>query len=100
MTKGCPQGSCCGPIFRNTQYNPVLNISYTHHTRALAFADELILMIRAHGIREAENIVNIEMEKIATWAKNNKIRFNENKSEIMPMTRRKRKENKEVAISI
>ena len=98
-TKGCPQGSCCGPILWNIQYNPALNLSYTHHTRALAFADDLILMIRADGIREAENIANIEMDKTATWAKNKKIRFNENTSKIMLMTR-KRKENNEVAVSM
>ena len=41
---------------------------------------------------------NVEMDKIATWAENNKTRFNEEKSKVMLMTRRKRKEQKEVAI--
>ena len=35
------------------------------------------------------------MSKISEWGKENKIRFNEQKSEVMLMTRRKRKERKE-----
>jgi hypothetical protein len=80
------------------KYDPVLNLQYTHHTRAVAFADDLILMIRADNIREAENIANVEMDKIANLAKNNKTRFNEEKSKVMLMTRQKRKEQKEVAV--
>jgi hypothetical protein len=34
------------------------------------------------------------MGKIATWAKDNKIRFNEEQSKVMLMTRRKRKKTK------
>jgi len=64
----------------------------------VAFADDLILMIRADSIREAENIANVEMDKIATWAENNKTRFNEEKSKVMLMTRRKPKEQKELAV--
>jgi len=97
-TRGCPQGSCCGPSFWNIPYDPVFHFQYTHHTRAVTFTDDLILMIRADSIREAENIANVEMDKIATWAQNNKTRYNEEKSKAMLMTRRKRKEQKEVAV--
>jgi len=98
ITKGCPQGSCCGPGFWNIQYNPLLNLSYTNHTKVVAFADDLIIMIKVESIGEAENIANVELNKIAAWAKDNKIRFNEEKSKVMLMTRRKRKEQKDVAV--
>ena len=38
------------------------------------------------------------MEKILNWAKDNKIRFKEEKSKVMIMTRRKRNEQKGVAV--
>jgi hypothetical protein len=38
------------------------------------------------------------MKKITTWSKNNKISFNEEKSKVMVISRRKRKENKEINI--
>ena len=65
----------------------------------MAFADDLILMIRADSTSETENIANIEKEKIAMWAKNNKTKFNEENSKVMLMTRRRRKE-KEILVYI
>jgi len=63
-----------------------------------AFADDMILAVKAETTREAENLANIEMGKITRWAKNNKITFNENKSKVMLITRRKRKETKALAV--
>ena len=97
ITKGCPQGSCCGPGLWKIQYNPILNLRYTKRTKIIAFADDLVLMVEAESIGEAENFANIELNKIEKWATENKIKFNE-KSKVMLMTRRKRKERKEIAI--
>ena len=66
--------------------------------KTVTFADNLVIMIKADSIREAENIANVELSKISAWAKENKIRFNEQKSKVMLMTRRKRKERKELKI--
>ena len=38
------------------------------------------------------------MSKITAWSRNNKINFNEDKSKIMIISRRKRKENKDINI--
>ena len=55
-------------------------------------------MVEAESVGEAENLANIELNKIETWATENKIKLNERKSKVMLMTRRKRKERKETAI--
>ncbi len=49
-------------------------------------------------MREAENIANIELSKISAWAKDNKTRFNDQKSKVMLMTRRKRRERKDIEV--
>jgi hypothetical protein len=98
VTKGCPQASCCGPRLWNIQYNSLLNIQFTHHTKAIAFADDLIIMTKAQSIPRAENITNAELSRISAWARGNKLKFNEQKSQVMLMSRQKRKENKEVKI--
>ena len=98
ITKGCPQGSCCGPGYWIILYNSLLNIKFTPHTKAIAFADDLVIMTKAESILEAENIANAELCKISTWARGNKLQFNERKSQVMLLTRRKRKENKEVKV--
>ena len=58
----------------------------------------MLVMIRAESIGEVENNANIEMSKIASWAWDNKIKFNEDKSKVMLLTRRKRNEQTKVAV--
>jgi hypothetical protein len=53
--------------------------------------------VKGESIREAENITNIVLNKILTWVKNNKLNFNEQKSKVMVISRRKRRENKEIS---
>ena len=61
----------------------------------MAFADDVLLAVKAETIREAENLANIEMGKITRWAQNNKIEFNEN---IASNANNKRKETKTLAV--
>jgi hypothetical protein len=89
ITRGYPQESSCRRGFWNIQYNTLLNLRYTNHTKTVAFADDLVIMIKAESIREAENIANVELSKITAWGKEKKIRFNEQKSRVMLMTRQK-----------
>jgi len=60
-------------------------------SKAIAFADDLIILTRGEKVAEAENYMNLELRKIQEWAQNNKMKFNENKSKVMLMSRRKRK---------
>jgi hypothetical protein len=86
VSKGSPQGSCCGPGFWNIQFNSLLNLKYGKRTKAIAFADDLLIAVRAENVQEAENYANIDIGKISNWAKENKITFNEQKSKVMLLT--------------
>ena len=55
----------CGPGIWNKQYNPLLKHFYTKHTKVLAFADDMAIVVGAESIGEAENFANIELNKIA-----------------------------------
>ena len=68
ISRGCPQGSCCGPGLWNTFYNPLLNLNYTSRTKTIAFADDFILATRGKTVIEAVNITNTKLTKIAAWA--------------------------------
>jgi hypothetical protein len=92
VSRGCPQGSCCGPGYWNIQYNTLLNLACKDKTKVVAFADDLILAIRADSIRAVKNYSNGDLSKIAAWSKINKTKFNEEKSKVMLISRRKRKE--------
>ena len=76
LTKGCPQGSCCGPGFWNIQYNSLLNLEFGKRTETMAYTDNLRIAVKAETGREAENNANIEICKITKWLKDNKITFN------------------------
>jgi len=51
-------------------------------------------------VKAMENYVNVELCKINEWMKNNKARFKNKKSEVMLVSRRKRKENKNITVYI
>jgi len=65
VSRGCPQGSCCRPGFWNIQYNSLLNLEFGKRTKAIAFADNLLIAVRAENVREADNFANIEISKIS-----------------------------------
>jgi hypothetical protein len=96
ITKGSPQGSCCGPGFWNLQHNSLHNLRYSNHTKTEALTEDLLITTKADSIAEAENTANVELSKVSAWAKENRIRFNEQKSKAILMTRRKRKERKDI----
>ena len=45
--------------------NSFLNLEFRKQTKAIAFADDLLIVMKAESIREAENITNIEMNKVS-----------------------------------
>jgi hypothetical protein len=97
VNKGCPQGSCCGPGYWNIQYNSLLNLNYAQWTKAITYANDLLIAVKAATTAEVENLTNIEMTKIMKWSKENKLQFKEQKSKVMLISRR-RKERKAMDI--
>ena len=67
-------------------------------TKVVAYADELLIATRGKSVREVENFANLELSKIERWSRKNKIRFNEKKSKVMLVTRRKRREDKKIIL--
>ena len=48
------------------------------NTKILAYADNLVILTKGKT-QEAENYAHIELSKIAKWARENKMKFNEQK---------------------
>ena len=69
-------------------------MKYKEKIKVVAFADDLILAIRADSTTALENYSNGELNKITAWARDNKSKFNEEKSKVMLISRRKRKESR------
>jgi hypothetical protein len=97
-SRGCPQGSCCDPGLGNIQYYSLLNLNFAKQTKAIAYADDLILVTRVKTVVEAGNFTNTELSKIRACSKNYTIKFNYDKSTAMLVSRRKRNERKEINV--
>jgi len=98
VNMGCPQGSCCGPGYWNILYNNLLNTEFSHRTEVIAFADDLLILTKGRSIKEAENFANLDIKQIEFWARKNKIKFNDTKSKVLLVTRKKNIENQEINI--
>ena len=98
ISRGCPQGSCSGPGMWNLQYNSLLKLKYMDRTKVVAFADDLIIATRGGSVKAVEHYVNVELCKINDWIKNNKARYNDKKSKVMLVSRRKRKQIKNITV--
>lgn len=93
VTKGCPQGSCCSPGLWNVLYNDLLNRKHSSHTKLIAFADDLAMLTYGKTLAEAEAYANSDLAVIGKWARENKMKFNENKSKVLLISS-KRKQGK------
>ena len=98
VSKVCPQGSASGPGFWNLQYNSLLNLEYTKNTKVIAYADDLMIIVKGTTQVEVENYANMETQKVAKWARNNKVNFNDQKLKIMVITRNKPKNRRDFNI--
>jgi hypothetical protein len=57
----------------------------------IAYANDLMILTKVKTQVEVEIYANIETQKVAKWARDNKIIFNDQKSKLMILTRRKPK---------
>jgi hypothetical protein len=67
-------------------------------TKVVAYADDLLIATRGDSVRAVENYANVELNKIDGWSRKNKIKFNDTKSKVMLVTRRKRREDKDITL--
>jgi len=95
---GIPQGSCSGPGFWYILYNSLLNMDFTHRTRVIAFADDLLVLTRGKCTLDAENYANQDLQKIENWAMENKRHFNENESKVLLVTTKTSGDNRTLNI--
>jgi hypothetical protein len=79
VSKGCSQGSTCGPGFWNLQFNPLLGMQFMARTKVVAYAGDLLIATRGDSVRATENYANVELSKIEGWSRRNKIKFNDKK---------------------
>ena len=66
VTMGCLQGSCSGPRFWDILYTSQFNMDFSHRTRVIAFADDLLVLTRGKCALDTENIIIQDVKKLRT----------------------------------
>ena len=73
-------------------------MDFTLRTRVIAFADDLLVLTRGKCTFDAVNYANQDLQKIEIWARENKMHFNENKSEVLLVTKKTSGDNRTLNI--
>ena len=82
-TKGCIQGSTCGPFFFNVVLNPLLIMDFDINVHIQAFADDVSVMVYANKERELETRINRTLDVLHKWGRSVKLNFSESKTQVM-----------------
>lgn len=89
--KGCPQGSCLGPTLWLLIANHLLEGFPTSNVMKInAFADDLILVVKAKHRRQLEQHCELAIKPVAEWAKKYTLDLSEEKKQMMVMNRKGR----------
>ena len=70
VTKGCPQGSVLGPLFWNLIFDEFVEDLRREENEAIAFADDLIVVIEANNRKGLEMNANDATRHCRNGARN------------------------------
>jgi hypothetical protein len=82
-TKGCPQGSVLGPTLWNLVLDPLLEADWPAGVSTIAYADDLAVVVTSNERQNMLERAQGALDKIAEWAKQNKLTISREKSVFM-----------------
>lgn len=88
MTRGCVQGSVCGPTLWNLILDELLLLNLPKGCYIQAYADDVLLITHSKDINTAETITNTALQQIIDWGKEVKLTFGPTKTQCMAFTRK------------
>lgn len=83
VQRGCPQGSICGPAVWNLMIADLLTILSNSNIKAVAYADDLILLIPGMTRNQLEKAACKSMQLVDEWGKIVGVPINEQKTKHM-----------------
>lgn len=89
-TKGCPQGGCASPsLWRIGMNNLLNNIDKVKNVSAIAFADDLLLLVNSNDILSLEKLINNVWTIIDEWCVRAELQLNLDKTNFMLLKKQK-----------
>ncbi|GBM88565.1 Putative protein in type-1 retrotransposable element R1DM [Araneus ventricosus] len=81
--KGCPQGSCSGPVLWNIVVNDLLNKSFPPNCHIQAYADDIVLVTKSPTKEGLKLLTNNATSIIINWADENSLTISHEKSNFL-----------------
>ncbi|CAG5057083.1 unnamed protein product [Parnassius apollo] len=86
MSKGCIQGSTCGPVLWNIILDELLDARLPAGCHIQAFADDVLLVVTAASVGELESAANLALHHIVEWGRSVKLTFGPTKTKLIAFT--------------
>ncbi|CAK1544678.1 unnamed protein product [Leptosia nina] len=88
MSRGCVQGSVCGPTMWNLIMDELLDIDLPTGCHIQAYADDVLLITHSTSLSDLQTITNNALDLIYNWGSNVKLRFGPDKTTLTAFTNR------------
>ncbi|XP_067140783.1 uncharacterized protein [Centruroides vittatus] len=75
VSKGCPQGSVCGPLLWNITFDCFLREDFGQD-HSTAYADDVMMLIGGRSRADLENKGNLLIQNVYNWGIEHKLHFN------------------------
>lgn len=98
-TKGCIQGSTCGPLMWNIQLDPLLRDAATLEAHIQAFADDILVIATAKTTAELSRKVNCALHRVAEWGRSSNMNFAAHKTQAIIVTRKNKYEDPQFSLN-
>ncbi|KAL0892592.1 hypothetical protein ABMA27_014321 [Loxostege sticticalis] len=85
-SKGCVQGSVCGPMFWNIILDELLETKLPHGAHIQAFADDVLLVVEAPTVESVQRTTNEALQTILDWGREAKLAFGPAKTQAIAFT--------------
>lgn len=87
MSKGCIQGSVCGPTFWNLIVEDLLAFHLPPNVRIQAYADDIIVLIHGDSVAELERTAAAVLRLVEKWGNTNRLTFSADKTQWISFTK-------------
>ncbi|CAK1548758.1 unnamed protein product [Leptosia nina] len=86
MSRGCVQGSVCGPTMWNLIMDELLDIDLPAGCHIQAYADDVLLITHSPSLPDLQHITNSALQIIHSWGSSVKLRFGPEKTTLTAFT--------------
>ncbi|KAI5644777.1 c2 domain-containing protein [Phthorimaea operculella] len=86
MSRGCIQGSVCGPTFWNLILDELLQTKLPDNCHLQAFADDVLLVVHSKDVASLQSTTNSILKTIIEWGTQSKLTFGPSKTQLIAFT--------------